>query len=239
MQSITLPDDHSQAITILLEKLTLAVPNSFGQSKLKSVIHIGAHKGEEVPFYEKFGFGEIFLVEANPPLAEKLSARFQQSKMVKVINQAVSDKVGTTKFFVHRTEKGSVESASLLPLKKLGEIVPVFASNECIQVSTNTLDNIFRNTEFQSESILLCLDIQGAELLALKGAKELLSDVKAIICEVNLIENYDGCPLEYEIEQRLLEAGFCRFFTIYHELYDKNGTFPAWGEGLWIKSKCI
>ena len=77
--------------------------------------------------------------------------------------------------------------------------------------------------------------LQGAELMALEGATLLLEQVNAVICEVNLIENYKGGALEHEIEALLTDRGFFRHFTIYHELYEDDRCFPAWGEGLWIK----
>jgi hypothetical protein len=79
------------------------------------------------------------------------------------------------------------------------------------------------------------LDIQGAELLALQGAMSMLEYTDAIICEVNLIETYEGCALEEEISNFLEKQGFYNSITIYHELYNGDKRFPAWGEGLWMK----
>ena len=37
------------------------------------VLHVGAHLGEEKPEYERYGFGKIFWVEANPMLCDRLN----------------------------------------------------------------------------------------------------------------------------------------------------------------------
>lgn len=235
MKSITIPDDHDQAITILLTQLAEALPDHFSKNCAKSVLHIGAHKGEEVSHYIEFGFHPIFLVEANPNLVKQLDITFADNKHIHIIHRAISDSSGMVEFTIHQTQKGSVESASLLALKKLGEIVPVFNSENKINVMASTLDELVDELAFDYKNSLLCLDIQGAELMALNGASKLLKHVRAVICEVNLIENYEGGALEHQIVALLAEYGFHRYFTLYHELYNQAGRFPAWGEGLWIR----
>jgi FkbM family methyltransferase len=235
MNSVTLPDDHGQAITLMLKQLFKALPKNFSLNTDKTVIHVGAHTGEEVPFYFRSGFNNICLVEANPDLVAKLTVDFDHVPEVKVVHRAISNVKGIAEFTIHQTEKGSVESASLLELKRLGEIVQVFNSNRKVQVATSTLDELVDEMDVTLNNSLLCLDIQGAELMALEGAEVLLSKVNAVICEVNLIENYKDGALEHEIEKLLTNRGFVRYFTIYHELYEGDRCFPAWGEGLWIK----
>lgn len=235
MKSLIMPDDHNQAITLLLQQLTTALPSYFSTDCEKIVLHVGAHRGEEVPVYLQNGFQPIYLVEANPNLVELLESDFKANKNIKVIHRAISNAAGMVEFTVHQTTKGSVESASLLPLKRLREIVPVFNSECKIKVMASTLDELATELEFPHNNNLLCLDIQGAELMALNGASEILKYMRAVICEVNLIENYEGGALEHEVVEALTLNGFERYFTIYHELYDETGRFPAWGEGLWIK----
>jgi FkbM family methyltransferase len=235
MNSVILPDDHEQAITLMLEHLFEGLPKNFSANTDKIVIHVGAHTGEEVPFYLKNGFNNICLIEANPDLVAKLNVDFELVPEVKVVHRAISNVKGMAEFTIHQTEKGSVESASLLELKRLGEIVPVFNSSRKVQVATSTLDELIDELDVKLINSLLCLDIQGAELMALEGAVHLLAQVNAVICEVNLIENYKGGALEHEIEKLLTDRGFIRYFTIYHELYEGDSRFPAWGEGLWIK----
>ena len=51
------------------------------------------------------------------------------------------------------------------------------------------------------------MDIQGCELLALKGAKTALARVDALYMEVNEKELYKGCGLMSEIDEALREYG--------------------------------
>lgn len=71
------------------------------------------------------------------------------------------------------------------------------------------------------------LDIQGAELLALKGATSILPFVKAIYTEVNEKELYEGCALIEELDAYLKQNGFTRILT--------NMTKHGWGDALYIR----
>ena len=52
------------------------------------------------------------------------------------------------------------------------------------------------------------IDVQGAELMALRGAGARLSDVRAVWLEVEAVELYRGQPLRQEVEQFMRAAGF-------------------------------
>ncbi|QJR81846.1 FkbM family methyltransferase [Alteromonas pelagimontana] len=235
MKNITIPDNHEHSIDLILSNLANFFADDRKSNKLRTVLHIGAHKGEEVPYYLKFGFTKIYLVEAIPELVNHLEEKYYASDSVAVFHRAISNCNGTTEFSIHKTKKGSVESSSLLPLKALGEIVPVFDSRRKIEVPVSTIDYFVASLGID-EVNLLCLDIQGAELMALQGAEGTLRNLDCLICEVNLLENYEGGAQEKDIEDWLFKRGFVKIFTIYHELYKGDHTFPAWGEGLWINS---
>jgi FkbM family methyltransferase len=235
MDSIILPDDHQVCINLLLEK----VDSKLSNSNLTGVVHLGAHMGEEVLAYKRSGYESIVLCEANPHLFEPLQRRFESDSSIKVVHAAIADTDGHVDFYLHETEKGSVESASLLPLKRLGEIVPVFSSKNVVSVPSISLDTLSDDLSLDGMTKLLTIDIQGAERLALQGGRRYLSTVEAIICEVNLIENYDGCVLEPDLDLLFEQLGFIKQFGIYHELYSDDDRFCAWGECLWINSNAI
>lgn len=230
METLILPDDHELCIGLFLERIEKHRP----RAKRSGVIHLGAHLGEEVPSYLDFGYSPIWLFEANPDVAEELEGKWPGDDRIHVVSTAVGDREGVTEFIVHRTAKGSVESASILPLNRLGQIVPTFESRKKLQVPVTTIDQFAKDNGLHDAVRLMTLDIQGAELMALHGAEHLLQTVDAVICEVNLIEMYSGCPLEKEIDHFFRERNFVKTTAIYHELYDENGYFPAWGECLWM-----
>lgn len=233
MKTFTLPDDHDLCIRTFLSEVADLLP----PVEKSSVLHIGAHLGEEVAAYRDFGFTSIHLVEANPEILPALRNRFEDAPDVVIVPTAVGNYVGTTEFVVHKTKKGGMESSGLLDLERLGEIVPVFDSETRCTVPITTIDVMASDLGLLGTTRLLVLDIQGAELMAIAGAKAFLETVDAVICEVNLISNYQGCPLESDIDEAFRCLGFRKHVAIYHELYDSNGRFPAWGECLWINDR--
>ena len=62
----------------------------------KSILHVGAHQGEEVPIYQKCGFEQITLVEPDPVNAASLRDKYPSAQ---VTEAAVADTVGRTTFY--------------------------------------------------------------------------------------------------------------------------------------------
>jgi hypothetical protein len=73
------------------------------------------------------------------------------------------------------------------------------------------------------------IDIQGAELLMLKGASEILPHIKCIYIEVNNKELYRGCAMINEIDDYLETRNFLRVKT---KWYGNTG----WGDAIYIKT---
>lgn len=196
----------------------------------KGVVHVGAHLGSEVPSYLEMGFGRILLIEANPSLAEQLVAKFGHIPEIVVAHCAASDTTGTLELNV---TSGDGQSSSILPLGMHSRIYPNIVVESKVRVPTDTLDNILRSKSMDPRDFnFLNIDIQGAELLALKGAKGLLPHIEAINTEVNFAELYEGCALYYDIDRHLSAEGFtiAELTTPYHE---------TWGDGLFVRKPTI
>ena len=74
----------------------------------------------------------------------------------------------------------------------------------------------------------LNLDIQGAELKALKGMEEYLDKVDYIYTEVNEDYVYKGCALVSELDEFLGKYGFTRVETSW-------AGNCKWGDAFYIK----
>jgi FkbM family methyltransferase len=120
MKQLTLDDDHDLCIRTFLKEIEIL--EIIGENK--SVLHIGAHLGEEVPAYRDHLYSPIYLVEANPEILPLLTKSFERIEDIHIIPVAVGDSEGETEFVVHRTRKGGMESSGLLNLERLGEIFP-------------------------------------------------------------------------------------------------------------------
>jgi FkbM family methyltransferase len=202
----------------------------------KGVIHVGAHQGEEVAQYLRLGFERVLLIEANPEAYEALVAKFSDDARIMTLNYAICDREGIIDFHLHTSRSGSMEPASILRMKRFSEIVSTLHTRETIQIPAITLDTLIERHGLRpSDYNCLNIDIQGAELLALKGAVTLLASMDVVISEVNLVELYEGGPMEGEVVAFLAEHGLMKKHAVYHTLFDKNSTFPAWGECLFMR----
>jgi FkbM family methyltransferase len=146
---------------------------------------------------------------------------------VVTVNCAASDRNGTIELRVTNAD----QSSSILPLARHAEIYPSVQQTSVVQVPTKTIDQILEETcENAADFNLLNLDIQGAELMALKGAIEMLPNIEAILCEVNYEELYAGCPMIEEIDAFLFAQGFDRVATAtpYH---------ASWGDAFYVRRR--
>lgn len=217
-------DDHEANTRFIFEELAPDITAG-------GVIHLGAHLGEEIPIYQERGLGPLIMIEANPQIFAQLQARWGGTPGVHLFNYAIAETAGTLKLQLHTSRSGSVESASLLPMKRFSEIVPTLHTAGQVEVPALPLDDFMHRHGFAyTDFPHLVMDIQGGELKALQGARTVLQHIKFLVTEVALVELYEGAPMEAELLQYLQAYGLHKQHAIYHELYDANGTFPAWGE---------
>lgn len=193
----------------------------------KNVLHVGAHKGEEYDLYKSLGVNSIFWVEANKTLANELQIqkkeRLKSLPNNKVICEVIGEKDGAIVSF---NVSNNGQSSSILELGEHSQLFPdvIYCSSE--QRETKTIKTIW--TERMLPPVdFVNLDIQGAELLALKGFGD-FSNVKHIYTEINSREVYKGCALVEQIDEFLAPLGFRRVETQYWNNH-------PWGDALYIK----
>lgn len=195
----------------------------------KGVLHVGAHEGQELPSYRTNKISPIVFVEANPGLAGALREKTADEIDVYVVEGAASDTSGTAIFNIASFD----QSSSLLPLGKHAELYPKITFDKQIEVRTMTLDAAMAETGIEPASVnMLTMDIQGAELMALRGAVETLKNIDAIQTEINYVEMYDGCPHISDLDTFLEPYGFLRIKTV--TPYDKR-----WGDAVYVKAPMV
>jgi FkbM family methyltransferase len=184
---------------------------------IRGVIHLGASWGQEVWLYMMLGFRRALMVEPLPlefkRLAERCSATTAYSQAVKemigpgarppiefhCVQCAVADRSGQSTFF--QTEE-SATSSLFQPAKS--------ASAE-IEVETRTLDDLMSTLPagWSAEDFTyLRMNIQGSELLALKGGERALRHVRGIFLEVNVRHRYENQPAKEDFDRLLGDLGF-------------------------------
>ncbi|NMF58274.1 FkbM family methyltransferase [Pseudanabaena yagii] len=195
------------------------------------VIHIGAHEGQEVADYIAMNVSKMILIEANPEVYERLQNNLANYEIQDIysINCAVSNYEGVAQLHITSSD----QSSSLLPLKIHSQIYPQITEEKLIEVPCKTLDVLLHELSIDLRQYnLLNIDIQGAELLALEGAKQTLNFIDAINIEVNYDELYEGCSLVHELDKLLDTYGFERIITTspYHR---------SWGDAFYIKKPIV
>ena len=229
VNSVTKKDNHQEDIEIIFDRLK-RIPK-------KGVFHLGAHKGEEVDYYLKSGFENIVLIEANPSLCNDMRIKFESNKNIAVYNYAVCDQIGTIDFHIHESRTG-IESSSILKMDKFDKIVISLKTSKTLRVPCCTIDNLVsgKNIDLKLYNVLVS-DIQGADFLALKGASNSISQFDAIVVEVQCINLYENYVSESMIDELMDDFGFYKDFVIYHELYEGEKRFPAWGEAIYLNNR--
>lgn len=186
----------------------------------RGVIHVGMHKAEEYPIYKSSGVEKIIFIEANRDLAHSWK---NEDENCHVVHAAISDKVEEVEFNITNNE----ESSSILELGDHSSIYPHIVNVKKVKMKTATLDIIAKKLEFDNSAFnILNLDIQGAELKALKGIEN-WNFFEAIFTEINYREMYRGCALEPELTSFLNEKGFVKV--------EEVNTGCGWGDALYIK----
>lgn len=149
------------------------------------VVHVGAHKGQEVPAYRAAGFRQITLVEPNPALAVDL-ARFGDRVTV---HQCAAGESGWAEFHVTEWD----ERSSLL--------APVdYPVSDRFEVEVVPL------ADLQHGCNVAVLDCQGYELEVLQTAA--LDELDAVIVEMTADRRYVGAATRDEVARFLTDQGW-------------------------------
>lgn len=190
--------------------------------KVNGSLHIGAHECEELSFYNKLNIKnqDIIWIEAIPKKVEEAKKNGIQN----IYNAVITDKDDEDVTF-HISN--NVQSSSVLEFGTHSQEHPWVVYVDHIQQKTITIDTFFeRNNLDISKYDFWNFDIQGAELMALKGATKSIKYAKAIYLEVNEKELYENCGLIHEIDSFLSQYKFKRVLT--------NMTHHGWGDALYI-----
>ena len=186
--------------------------------------HVGAHECEELKCYEIMGINQnnVVWIEAIEEKVDEAKAR----GIPNVYHAVVTDKDDEMITFNIANSK---QSSSILKFKAHLQEHPWIHNVSSIIQKSITVDSFFkRNNLDASKYPIWNFDIQGAELLALKGATESLKFAKVLYLEVNVKELYEGCAQMSELDTFLEPFGFQRTVT--------KMTINGWGDAIYVKT---
>jgi FkbM family methyltransferase len=186
--------------------------------------HIGAHECEELDFYNN----RLGIKLENMLWIDAISLKVDEATnrgIPNVYNAVITDKDDEEITF---NISNNVQSSSVLEFGTHSQEHPGVVYVNKINLKSITIDTFFeRNHIDASKYDFWNFDIQGAELMALKGATQSIKYAKAIYLEVNEKELYKNCALITEIDTFLLQYNFKRVLT--------HMTKHGWGDALFLK----
>ena len=187
------------------------------------VLHVGAHNCEELREYRSLGLpsSAIVWIEAFPHKVDEAVARGVPNVYQAVITDKHND-------IVHMNLANNVESSSVLPFGTHTKRHPTVKFVEQVELRTTTIDQFTIDNKIDISKLnFWCIDIQGAELMALRGAVNALQHVTMLYIEVNVDELYLGCGLLPEVDAYLEKRGLSRVAI--------NMTNRGWGDALYVR----
>lgn len=195
----------------------------------KGCLHIGASHGEEAEMYKKCGIEKVIWIEALPHIYKKLLVNIAKYPNHLAFNACIGDKDFEVKEFNISSNDGQ-SSSYLKPKQHIQEHPSVTFLPNTQKMQTFRIDTLFSQNNIDSaEYDFLNIDIQGAELLALKGMGKLLNNFKYAYLEVNTAELYEGCALVGEIDEYLAQFGF--------KGVEQKITDHYWGDKFYVKAQ--
>ena len=183
------------------------------------IFDVGAAECEDSILYSKyFKNALIFAFEALPLNFNTAIESVNRSALnnIRVFNSAISDVIGNSEFHVseanqsNNNEPGHYSSSLLPPADDLTKRYNYIKFDNIINVKTTTIKKVCEENSIDIIDFIH-MDIQGAELLALKGAGDKILKTKAIWLEMSKISLYKNQPLNNEIDSYFKEHNFVLF----------------------------
>ena len=183
-------------------------PEDFFLRRVSGIIHVGAHVGQECDRYAENGLNVLW-IEPNPKIFQTLSKALRLYPKQKALSYLVAD--ADDKDFSLHISSNTGASSSIFEFGAHKEIWPGVTFTEMIPLKSITLSSLLKR-EHVSLSLYdaLVMDTQGAELLVLKGAADVLGSFKFIKTEAADFEVYKGCCKLADLDLYLTAHQFTR-----------------------------
>lgn len=191
----------------------------------RGALHLGANIGEEAEAYYRNHVTKVIWIEGNPELREQLEKNISKYQGQKCYIQCVGDENKDT--VLHISNNAS-QSSSVLDLGTHKTAHPEVHFIKDIPVKMRRIDDMFASEWGDLENVdFLNVDLQGAELMALRGMGDLIKQFKWAYLEVNRAPLYVGCPMVEEIDEYMADFGFKRIIT--------EWTSASWGDACYSR----
>ncbi|MBL9184877.1 MAG: FkbM family methyltransferase [Verrucomicrobiaceae bacterium] len=185
MNLLSLP---KRAFRLILRKIR---GDSLGYLKqCRRLVHIGANNGQEREHYHKLKL-EVLWIEALPDAHARLLKNLEGYPKQSAAQALLTDVDDQVYEFNVASNEGA--SSSIFDFKEHAKIWPDISFVNKVSLKSRRLATLFQERSIPLNHFdAAILDVQGAELLVLKGAGDYLSGFKYVQCEASDFEAYAG-----------------------------------------------
>jgi FkbM family methyltransferase len=204
------------------------------KNPIKKILHLGAHLGNEIDFYQQLDPDVIYWFEANPELIPELQKTISRYPNIeqKVFNYAVSSETKKINFnLIYSNDMTNTGCSSILELKEHSKQYPHIKKIKSVEVDSVKIDDFLTSNNLITDFDYINMDIQGSEYDVLSTSNLLFSKklkFQIFQLETCQIEMYEGQKLESDIIEFMSSKGYEKK---YNHAWAHN-----WGDGLFIKS---
>ena len=204
-----------------------------GRREVTTILDVGANIGQTAHRYRAlFPRADVYSLEPFEGTFNTLAKAFRDDPKVKPRRVALAEASGTKTFHLNRNDVTN----SLLPAAADSfDHVPASMTEtlSTIEVPARTLDE-FLDDEGIVDLPILKLDVQGAELIVLDGARRTLDAgrIDIVYTEVSFAELYSGGADFCAIRARMAEHRYV-LYGLYGLNQGSSGLL-AWGDALFI-----
>lgn len=174
----------------------------------RGVIHVGANTGQERDIYASRNLPVVW-IEPMPGIFEKLCENLENYPDQQAAQFLITDQDGAEYEF--GIANNGAQSSSIFPFADHKKIWPDVDYLGSMKLKSTTLKTVIENAKLNMDTLdTLIMDVQGAELLVLKGAGEYVDRFKWIRAEAADFEIYKGCCQLKDLDEFLIPRGFKR-----------------------------
>lgn len=229
-----------------LQKQETLLLQLFQRHQSLTILDIGACEGESSIRYSRlFPNATVYCFEPIAANFKLIQKNILQYNLVRIFayELCLSDSTGNATMHVSSGKPQAYEgldadwdfgnkSSSLLPPEKTLDYFEWLSFNQSCTVQTMRLDDFCSSHNLMAIDFIH-MDVQGAELMVLKGAGKTIKQIKNIWLEVSNVALYAGQPLQKEVESFLLLNGYVKLI----DTVDNFSGDQFWSNAEWVTEK--
>jgi FkbM family methyltransferase len=171
-----------------------------------SILHCGAHLGEEYVRYRQLGIGKIFWNEAQPNLVKILEEKFGKKH---VFSGVLSNKDNDVIDFYLTNNSLSSSTRVIEPINDWN-----IRNVDKVKLKSVTLDSILQKILIGKDELpkLIVLDLQGGEFEALENSKLAIHNHSDFVVEMAQYQLYVQQKTDCDIINFFKKFGYCLVF---------------------------